>query len=50
MSGVPGQDATQFAHDKDDFNRLECEDLGLPATQCPNQECGPGLRDQTDPQ
>lgn len=48
MSGAT--DNGQFDYDRDEVNRLECEDLGLPSYDCSNSDCGLGVRDQFDPQ
>jgi len=48
MSGA--SDPAQWDHDKDDFNRMECEDLAGIAIQCGLQSCGGNsLRTQQDP-
>jgi hypothetical protein len=49
MSGAI--DATQWHHDIDEYNHMECEDLGLEEVpnNCPNQDCGLGIRNQNNP-
>ncbi len=52
MSGVPALTPGQWEQNIDEFNRLECADIALQPTNppCNHVDCGPGVRDRSDPQ
>jgi hypothetical protein len=52
MSGDPDDThgSDQAANRRDEINRMECADLGVPIPPCSEEDCGEGIRNQEDPQ